>query len=60
MVKTDRKQCATPPGFLAKKALGNVPLNNDLEALSLEKMNTNELKKFRTYYEINWNNKETR
>ena len=42
-------------GTFGITAFGNVPLNNELEALSITKMSILELKNFRTYYESSWN-----
>jgi len=42
-------------GTFGVTAFGNVPLNNELEALNITKLNQIELKDFRTYYEIAWN-----
>ena len=42
-------------GTFGVTILGNVPLNNQLEALDLVKMNPNQMKEFRTFYEANWN-----
>ena len=42
-------------GTFGVTALGNVPLNNELEALNISQLNTLELKNFRTYYEGHWN-----
>ncbi len=42
-------------GTLGVTALGNVPLNNQLDVLNLGKMTSNNIQKFRTFYEINWN-----
>jgi uncharacterized membrane protein len=42
-------------GTLGVTALGNVPLNNQLDVLNLGEMTSNNIQKFRTFYEINWN-----
>jgi len=42
-------------GTLLVTGLGNVPLNNELDALSLEALTPEALKQFRLYYESNWN-----
>ena len=42
-------------GTLAVTGLGNVPLNDQLEALSLSELSTAKLQEFRTYYESRWN-----
>jgi uncharacterized membrane protein len=42
-------------GTFGVTAFGNVPLNNELEALNITKLNLIELKDFRTYYEGAWN-----
>ncbi len=42
-------------GTFGVTAFGNVPLNNELEALNITKLNLMELKDFRTYYESAWN-----
>lgn len=42
-------------GTFGITALGNVPLNNELDALNIKQLNLIELKNFRTYYESNWN-----
>ncbi|WP_299136405.1 anthrone oxygenase family protein [uncultured Tenacibaculum sp.] len=42
-------------GTFGITALGNVPLNNELDALSINKLNLLELKNFRSYYESTWN-----
>lgn len=42
-------------GTFGVTAFGNVPLNNELEALTITKLNLMELKDFRTYYESAWN-----
>lgn len=42
-------------GTFGVTAYGNVPLNNELEALNITKLNLIELKDFRTYYESAWN-----
>lgn len=42
-------------GTFGVTAFGNVPLNNELEALTLTNLNVQELKEFRHYYESAWN-----
>lgn len=42
-------------GTFGATAFGNVPLNNELEALNLTELSTYELKSFRNYYESKWN-----
>ena len=42
-------------GTFGVTAFGNVPLNNELEALNITKLNLIKLKDFRTYYESAWN-----
>jgi uncharacterized membrane protein len=42
-------------GTFGITAFGNVPLNNELEALNITKLSILELKNFRTYYESAWN-----
>ncbi len=42
-------------GTFGVTVFGNVPLNNELEALNIIKLNLIELKDFRTYYENTWN-----
>lgn len=42
-------------GTFGITVLGNVPLNNELDSLNISKLNTSELKKFRTHYENHWN-----
>ncbi|PQJ15777.1 anthrone oxygenase family protein [Aureicoccus marinus] len=42
-------------GTFGVTAFGNVPLNNQLDALSLSELNINELKDFRLEYELKWN-----
>ncbi|GAA0743594.1 DUF1772 domain-containing protein [Gaetbulibacter jejuensis] len=42
-------------GTFGVTAFGNVPLNNELDALDIKALNINELKSFRDYYESNWN-----
>lgn len=43
-------------GTFGVTAFGNVPLNNELEALNINNLDLIELKVFRTYYESAWNN----
>ncbi|WKK67060.1 DUF1772 domain-containing protein [Lutimonas zeaxanthinifaciens] len=42
-------------GTFGVTAFGNVPLNNELEALHLKELSITELKSFRNYYESLWN-----
>jgi len=42
-------------GTFGVTAFGNVPLNNELEALNITKLSLSELKNFRVYYESAWN-----
>jgi uncharacterized membrane protein len=42
-------------GTLGITALGNVPLNNQLEALNLKEMSPQKLLEFRKFYEEKWN-----
>ncbi len=42
-------------GTFGVTAFGNVPLNNELEALNLKDLSVTELQNFRYYYERNWN-----
>lgn len=42
-------------GTFGVTAFGNVPLNNELEALTITDLKTIELKNFRIYYESAWN-----
>lgn len=42
-------------GTFGVTAFGNVPLNNELDALDIKALNTTELKNFRDYYESSWN-----
>lgn len=42
-------------GTFSVTAFGNVPLNNELDALHIPKFSLLELKNFRTYYESTWN-----
>lgn len=42
-------------GTFGVTALGNVPLNNELDTLSLHNLSVTELNEFRIYYEIKWN-----
>jgi len=42
-------------GTFGVTAFGNVPLNNELEALNITKLNLIKLQDFRTYYESAWN-----
>lgn len=42
-------------GTIGVTALGNVPLNDQLEALQLSTMDTTQMGEFRKFYEENWN-----
>lgn len=42
-------------GTFGVTAFGNVPLNNELEALTITNLNAIELNNFRSYYESAWN-----
>ena len=42
-------------GTFGVTALGNVPLNNELEGLKLSDLSSERASAFRTYYESNWN-----
>jgi len=42
-------------GTVGVTALGNVPLNDQLDVLELAKMNANKIAEFRKFYEANWN-----
>jgi len=42
-------------GTIGVTALGNVPLNDQLEALQLSTMDPTQMEEFRKYYEENWN-----
>ena len=42
-------------GTFGVTAFGNIPLNQELEALTITNLNTIELRDFRTYYESSWN-----
>ena len=42
-------------GTVGITGLGNVPLNDHLEALDLADISTQKMEEFRSYYEINWN-----
>ena len=42
-------------GTVGVTGLGNVPLNNQLDALELAKVNANKIAEFRKFYELNWN-----
>jgi len=42
-------------GTVGVTGLGNVPLNDQLDALDLVKMNTIKMTEFRQFYESNWN-----
>ncbi|MBL1215470.1 MAG: DUF1772 domain-containing protein [Ignavibacteriae bacterium] len=42
-------------GTVVVTGLGNVPLNNQLDALNLNKISSNKILEFRKYYESKWN-----
>lgn len=42
-------------GPLGVTVMGNVPLNDQLDALEWTKMNANKIAEFRNFYESNWN-----
>ena len=42
-------------GTFGVTALGNVPLNNELDVLNIHELNKGELQKFRIYFEQPWN-----
>lgn len=42
-------------GTFGVTALGNVPLNNQLDVLDLAQMNVEQIREFREYYEARWN-----
>jgi len=42
-------------GTIGVTGMGNVPLNNQLDALELTKLNANKLTEFRAFYETSWN-----
>lgn len=42
-------------GTFGVTAFGNVPLNNELDALDIKALNITELKNLRDYYESSWN-----
>ena len=42
-------------GTFGVTAFGNVPLNNELEALNIKELNITELKNFRNHFESKWN-----
>ena len=46
-------------GTFGVTAFGNVPLNNELEALNLRDLSQVELQNFRHYYESKWNSYHT-
>lgn len=46
-------------GTVGITGLGNVPLNNELEALKLAELNTKQISEFRKYYESHWNRLHT-
>ena len=42
-------------GTFGVTALGNVPLNNELDVLELTQMSAEQIREFREYYEARWN-----
>ncbi len=46
-------------GTVGVTGLGNVPLNNELEALKISTLSTKEVAEFRKYYESHWNKLHT-
>lgn len=46
-------------GTFGVTAIGNVPLNNDLDALHLNDLSNDKLAHFRQYYELKWNRLHT-
>lgn len=42
-------------GTIGVTGLGNVPLNDKLDALNLEELSESKMSEFRNYYESNWN-----
>ena len=42
-------------GTIGVTGLGNVPLNDKLDALNLEELSKAKMSEFRNYYESNWN-----
>lgn len=46
-------------GTVIVTGLGNVPLNDKLDALQLELLNEEKLDEFRAYYELRWNRLHT-
>ncbi len=42
-------------GTIGVTAFGNVPLNNELEALNIGQLSPAELKNFRADFEVKWN-----
>ena len=46
-------------GTFGVTALGNVPLNDDLDALHLNDLSDDKLAQFRQYYELKWNKLHT-
>ena len=42
-------------GTVGVTALGNVPLNNQLDALNLNEISSSKLSEFRSFYESKWN-----
>ena len=46
-------------GTVGVTGLGNVPLNNELDALKLKELSTQKINEFRQYYESHWNQLHT-
>ncbi|MEQ8910182.1 MAG: DUF1772 domain-containing protein [Vicingaceae bacterium] len=42
-------------GTIGVTGMGNVPLNNELEAIDIAKLSTKEITEFREHYELRWN-----
>jgi len=42
-------------GTVGVTGMGNVPLNNELEALNISRLSPKEIAEFRQYYELRWN-----
>jgi uncharacterized membrane protein len=46
-------------GSIGITAMGNVPLNNQLDKLSLQEISSDEISAFRKHYEVKWNRLHT-
>ncbi len=46
-------------GTIGVTGMGNVPLNNQLEALNLTELSTKDMAQFRQHYELRWNKLHT-